>query len=92
MADEELRFSSDAWEDYQYWFTNDRNVFRRLNLVIKDILRSPFEGIGKPERLKENLSGWWSRRITEEHRVVYRVVGPEGTQAVEIASCRYHYG
>ena len=92
MADVELRFSSDAWEDYQYWFTNDRNVFRRLNLVIKDILRSPFEGIGKPERLKENLSGWWSRRITEEHRVVYRVVGPEGTQAVEIASCRYHYG
>lgn len=88
----DLRFSGDAWEDYQHWLTSDRNVFRRLNLVIKDIRRSPFEGIGKPEPLKENLSGWWSRRITEEHRVVYRVVGPEGNQAVEIASCRYHYG
>lgn len=88
----ELRFSGDAWEDYQHWFISDRNVFRRLNLVIKDIRRSPFEGIGKPEPLKENLSGWWSRRITEEHRVVYRVVGTEESQAVEIASCRYHYG
>jgi toxin YoeB len=92
LPDVELRFSSDAWEDYQYWFANDRNIFRRLNLVIKDIRRSPFEGIGKPEPLKENLSGWWSRRITDEHRVVYRVVGPEGNQAVELASCRYHYG
>lgn len=88
----ELRFSGDAWEDYQYWFSADRNVFRRLNLVIKDIRRSPFEGIGKPEPLKENLSGWWSRRITEEHRIVYRVVGLDTNQAVEIASCRYHYG
>ena len=74
------------------WFASDRNVFRRLNLVIKDIRRSPFEGVGKPERLKETLSVWWSRRITAEHRVVYRVVGLEGSQAVEIASCRYHYG
>ena len=88
----ELRFSSGAWEDYQYWFLADRNVFRRLNLVIKDIRRSPFEGIGKPEPLKGNLSGWWSRRLTGEHRIVYRTVGPEGAQAVEIASCRYHYG
>lgn len=88
----DLRFSSDAWEDYQFWLATDKKVLRRLNAVIKDISRSPFEGIGKPEPLKENLSGWWSRRITEEHRLVYRVVGEGAHQAIEIASCRYHYG
>lgn len=89
----DLRFSTDAWEDYLHWQTTDRNIVRRVNALIKDIRRSPFEGIGKPEPLKEGLSGWWSRRITEEHRIVYRVVGDRHeTQTLEIASCRYHYG
>jgi toxin YoeB len=87
----DLRFSSDAWEDYHHWLANDRKVFRRLNAVIKDVRRSPYEGIGKPEALKENLSGWWSRRITEEHRLVYRVVGNDDEQVLEIAACRHHY-
>jgi toxin YoeB len=87
----DLRFSSAAWEDYQYWVEADRNVLRRLNAVLKDVRRSPFEGIGKPEPLKGDLSGWWSRRITDQHRLVYRVVGTEGAQLLEIAACRFHY-
>ena len=86
-----LRFSSEAWDDYQHWLTTDRNVLRRLNTVIKDTCRSPFEGIGKPEPLKGDLSGWWARRITDEHRLVYRVVGAEREQVLEIAACRFHY-
>ena len=89
----DLRFSTAAWEDYVYWQTTDRNVARRLNAVITDMRRSPFEGIGKPEPLKESVSGWWSRRITGEHRIVYRVAGDrQGEQTLDIASCRYHYG
>jgi toxin YoeB len=87
----DLRFSSEAWEDYQYWLATDRNVPRRLNAVIKDVLRSPFEGIGKPEPLKGDLSGWWTRRLTDEHRLVYRVVRKERQQLLEIAACRFHY-
>jgi toxin YoeB len=87
----DLRFSSAAWEDYQYWVEADRNVLRRLNAVLKDVIRSPFEGIGKPEPLKGDLSGWWSRRITDQHRLVYRVVGTKGAQLLEIAACRFHY-
>ena len=86
-----LRFSGQAWEDYQHWLSYDRNVLRRLNTLIKDTSRSPFEGIGKPEPLKGDLSGWWARRITDEHRLVYRVVGAESTQVLEIAACRFHY-
>ena len=87
----DLRVSSAAWDDYQHWLTTDRSVLRRLNAVIKDARRSPFEGIGKPEPLKGDLAGWWARRITDEHRLVYRVVGTEGVQVLEIAACRYHY-
>ncbi len=86
----DLRFSSDAWEDYHHWLVRDRTV-RRLNAVIKDARRSSYAGTGKPEALKGNLSGWWSRRITEEHRIVYRVTGQEGEQVLEIAACRHHY-
>jgi toxin YoeB len=86
-----LRFSTEAWDDYQHWLMADRNVLRRLNTVIKDACRSPFEGIGKPEPLKGDLSGWWARRITDEHRLVYRVVGTEREQVLEIAGCRFHY-
>ena len=85
----ELRFSANAWEDYQVWIATDKKVLRRLNAVIKDVCRSPHDGIGKPEPLKESLSGWWSRRITEEHRLVYRVAGEAPNQTVEIASCRH---
>jgi len=76
-----------AWEDYQYWQGQDRKTLKRVNAVIRDCLRDPFVGIGKPEPLKENLSGFWSRRITEEHRMVYRVEG----DALLIAQLRYHY-
>ncbi|MFD8415875.1 Txe/YoeB family addiction module toxin [Streptomyces sp. NPDC059650] len=80
-------FSGRAREQYTYWATADPKVLKRINRMIKEIQRTPFEGAGKPEPLKENLSGWWSRRITDEHRLVYRIKD----QAVEIAQARYHY-
>ncbi|MFD0354852.1 Txe/YoeB family addiction module toxin [Streptomyces sp. NPDC127110] len=80
-------FSGRAWEQYTYWATADPKILKRINRLIKEIQRTPFEGAGKPEPLKENLSGWWSRRITDEHRLVYRV--RDG--AVEVAQARYHY-
>ena len=80
-------FHQNAWEDYLYWLQQDKKIIKRINLLIKDIERTPFEGIGKPEALKHNLSGWWSRRITDEHRIVYRVQGDE----LHIAALRYHY-
>lgn len=86
-----LVFANEAWEDYQFWISHDKAGLKRLNLVIKDCQRSPFAGIGKPEALRENLSGWWSRRITGEHRLVYRVTGEGAAQALEIAQCRGHY-
>ncbi len=80
-------FSDEAWNDHQYWIANDRRILKRINLLIKEIRRDPFSGLGKPESLKHNLSGYWSRRITEEHRIVYRVSGDE----LMIAQLRYHY-
>lgn len=77
-----------AWEDYLWWQSEDRRTLKRINLLIQDIARNGNEGIGKPEALKHGMSGYWSRRITDEHRLVYKVVGDE----VRIASCRYHYG
>lgn len=76
-----------AWEDYQYWQGQDRKTLKRINAVIQDCLREPFAGIGKPEPLKENLSGFWSRRIDETNRLIYRVDG----QDLVIIACRYHY-
>ena len=87
----DLRFSDQAREDYQQWLSTDRAVLRRLNMLIKDTRRSPFEGIGKPEPLKGDLAGWWSRRITDEHRLVYRVAGVGRAEVLEIAACRFHY-
>ncbi len=87
----DLRFSNEAWEDYQHWLATDRAILRRLNAIIKDTRRSPFEGIGKPEPLKGDVSGWWARRITGEHRFIYRVVGAAAAQVLEIAACRFHY-
>jgi toxin YoeB len=84
---ERLTWTIAAWEDYQYWLTQDKKTLRRINLLIQDTLRSPFEGIGKPEPLRENLSGFWSRRIDETHRFVYAI---DDSNLVIIA-CRYHY-
>jgi len=82
-----LVFSENAWEDYLYRQKTDRNVVLRINALIRDIQRDPFDGIGKPEALRHALSGYWSRRITDEHRIVYKVEG----DAVMIAQLRYHY-
>lgn len=84
-------FAKLAWEDLQHWITHDRAVLKKLLRLIEDCRRSPYDGIGKPEALRENLSGWWSRRITDEHRLVYRVTGEGKAQALEIVQCRGHY-
>jgi toxin YoeB len=83
-----LVFTETAWSDYVWFQEKDRRLLKRINSVIKDTLRSPFEGIGKPEALKADLSGCWSRRINDEHRLVYAI---QSGQLVIIA-CRYHYG
>ena len=76
-----------AWEDYQYWQGQDRKTLKRLHRLIEDCLREPFAGIGKPESLKENLSDFWSRRIDDSNRLIYRVDGED----LVIIACRYHY-
>ena len=81
------KFTDEAWDDYLYWVENDKNLLKRINLLIKEIDRSPYSGIGKPEPLKANLQGYWSRRIDREHRIVYAV---ENQQIVYI-SFRFHY-
>ena len=83
-----LLWEDRAWDDYLYWQTQDKKVLKRINLLIKDISRSPFDGIGKPEPLKNNLSGWWSRRIDEKNRLVYDI---DELQNIKIISCRGHY-
>ncbi len=82
-----IKFSDQAWEDYLFWQANDRANLKRVNSLIRDIQRSPFDGIGKPEPLKHNLAGFWSRRIDEEHRLVYAVQDGD----ILVAQCRYHY-
>jgi toxin YoeB len=82
-----IKFSDQAWEDYRFWQAKDRATLKRINTLLKDIQRSPFEGIGRPEQLKHNLAGFWSRRIDEEHRLVYAVQD----DTILVAQCRYHY-
>nr|WP_225613912.1 Txe/YoeB family addiction module toxin [Pantoea sp. PNT01] len=82
-----MTWSAEAWEDYLYWQDTDKKTVRKINELLKDASRTPFEGKGKPEPLKHNLAGFWSRRITAEHRLVYAVT----EEALLIASCRYHY-
>jgi toxin YoeB len=82
-----LVFAEQAWEDYLYWQAQDAKILERLNALIRECLRTPFAGTGKPEPLRGDLRGWWSRRITLEHRLVYRVEG----ESLLIAQCRYHY-
>jgi toxin YoeB len=86
-----LVFAGRAWEDYLYWQATDANVHARLNELIKECGRTPFKGTGKPEPLKGDLKGWWSRRITLGDRLVYRVAGSGPDQRLEIAQCRFHY-
>jgi toxin YoeB len=86
-----LVFWPTAWEDYLHWQAEDRKTLERINTLLKECMRDPFRGTGKPEPLSGNLSGWWSRRITGEHRLVYRVSGKGETQALDVAQCRYHY-
>lgn len=82
-----LVFSDEAWEDYLYWQKQDRKMVERINKLIHEVKRDPFSGVGKPEPLKHALAGFWSRRITDEHRMVYRVEGA----SLQIAQLRYHY-
>ncbi|GHB17516.1 Txe/YoeB family addiction module toxin [Salinicola rhizosphaerae] len=82
-----LIFSENAWEDYLYWQKTDKRILGRINKLIKEIAREPFDGIGKPEPLKHGLAGYWSRRINEEHRIVYKMTD----EALIIAQLRYHY-
>ena len=82
-----LLWDERAWEDYCYWQTQDKKMLKRINALIRDIQRDRYDGIGKPEPLRGNLSGWWGRRIDEEHRIVYR----EKDDAIIIAACRGHY-
>jgi toxin YoeB len=83
----DLSWDSAAWEDFVYWTKIDKNVQKRINELIRETLRSPFEGKGKLEPLKGNFSGYWSRRITDEHRLVYKVLD----QRIHIIQCRFHY-
>ncbi|PHS31802.1 MAG: Txe/YoeB family addiction module toxin [Methylophaga sp.] len=82
-----LAWTNDSWSDYVYWQGQDKKTLKRINKLITDTKRSPFEGMGKPEPLKENLSGFWSRRIDESNRLVYAVTESH----ITIISCRYHY-
>lgn len=82
-----LSWADNAWDDYLYWQQTDKKILKRINLLIKDIKRQPFDGIGDPEPLKHNWTGYWSRRINKEHRLVYKVKG----EYLTIAQCRYHY-
>ena len=82
-----LVFSEHAWNDYLHWQKTDKKILKRIHLLIKDARRTPFEGIGKPEPLKHALAGYWSRRINDEHRFVYKVSG----NSMLIAQLRYHY-
>ncbi len=82
-----ISFTADGWEDYVYWQAQDKKILKRINNLLKDCQRNPISGIGKPEQLKHELSGAWSRRINDEHRLVYLMTDT----GIHILSCRYHY-
>jgi toxin YoeB len=86
-----LIFSGTAWDDYLHWQATDPKLVARINDLVRDAMRRPVEGTGKPEPLRGNLTGWWSRRIDRKHRLVYRVAGTGNDQALQIAQCRFHY-
>ena len=82
-----ILFSTQAWQDYLYWQETDKKTVKKINELIKDVARTPFQGLGKPEPLKHAFSGFWSRRISQEHRIIYRLEG----DVIELAQLRYHY-
>ena len=84
-------FTDNAWDDYLYWQANDTDTLQKIHDLIKEIKREPFKGTGKPEPLKGNLAGYWSRRITGEHRLVYRISSTKPNQVLAIIQARYHY-
>ena len=86
-----VQFSSRSWAEYSDLRTNEAKLFEKLNALIEECRRHPFKGTGKPEPLGGNLTGWWSRRINHEHRLVYRVMGSVDAQTLQVAQCRYHY-
>jgi len=86
-----LVFAERAWEDYLHWQATEPNTLERLNGLIRECMRTPFKGTGKPEPLRGDLQVWWSRRITLEDRLVYRISGKGAAQQLEIAQCRFHY-
>jgi toxin YoeB len=86
-----VHFTDHGWDDYLYWHQHDAKTFTHLNALIENARRMPFKGLGKPEPLKGDLSGYWSRRITGEHRLVYVIEGKGDGQRITIAMCRYHY-
>jgi toxin YoeB len=86
-----LVFADRAWEDYLHWQASDPNTLERLSVLIKECMRTPFNGTGRPEPPRGDLRGWWSRRLTLEDRLVYRVSGSGAAQQLEIAQCRFHF-
>ncbi len=86
-----ILFWPTAWDDYRHWQEHDARITAKINALLEECRRSPFNGTGKPEPLGGNLSGWWSRRISHEHRLVYRVAGSGAEQVLQVAQCRYHY-
>ncbi|MEW6342011.1 MAG: Txe/YoeB family addiction module toxin [Paraburkholderia sp.] len=82
-----IMWTAEAWDDYVYWQGQDKKTLKRINQLVKDVQRTPFEGIGKPEPLKANLTGFWSRRIDDTNRLVYEITSTQ----INIVSCRYHY-
>ncbi len=87
-----FEFTENGWDDFEYWMDNDVEVVEKIRALLKDIRRSPFQGIGKPEPLKYDLKGYWSRRITGEHRLVYKIEGKKGKdQKCFLLQCRFHY-
>ena len=87
-----ILFTEEAWEDFEYWMDNDDEAERKVRELLKDITRTPFNGLGNPEALKHNLKGFWSRRITGEHRLVYQISGTKGKdQQCAVIQCRFHY-
>lgn len=87
-----IQFTAYAWEEFNYWIETDKRMVKKIRSLIKDIQRMPFEGLGQPEPLKHDLAGFWSRRISEEHRLVYNVTGQtKAEQVCTIIQCRFHY-
>ncbi len=87
MAQRNLVFTPGGWDDYLHWINQDKKTLSKINKLIKDVLREPFEGLGKPEALKENYTGFWSRRIDEKNRLIYEVTVGE----IRVVGCRFHY-